>query len=118
MYVSLYNALRFANWVQNVQPTGLQTASTTENGAYDISLGDNVVRKSGALVWLPNEDEWYKAAYYSPSGTYYDYATASNTPPNNNPPSNDTGNSANFYNVVHAVREPYYCTNVGAYSGS
>jgi len=98
VYVSLYNALRFANWVQNVQPTGLQTASTTENGAYDISLGDNVVRKSGALVWLPNEDEWYKAAYYSPS--------------------NDTGNSANFYNVVHAVREPYYCTNVGAYSGS
>src|SRR5262249_42023566 len=31
-YVSFYDALRFANWLQNGQPTGAQNSSTTEDG--------------------------------------------------------------------------------------
>ena len=52
-YVSWYDCLRFANWLHNGQPTGSQDASTTEDGAYDMSLVSSVVRKAGAWVWFP-----------------------------------------------------------------
>ncbi len=84
IYVSWYDTLRFANWMHNGQPTGAQDPSTTEDGAYDMSLGSGVVRKPGALVFLPSEDEWYKAAYYkggSADAGYWDYPTQSDTPP-------------------------------------
>lgn len=39
---------------------------------------------SGATVWLPDENEWFKAAYYDPAnGTYSGYATQSDTAPGN-----------------------------------
>jgi len=74
-FVSWYDALRFANWLHNGQPAGEQDASTTEDGVYDMSLGASVVRKPGARVWLPSEDEWYKAAYYEPAASGNDYWT-------------------------------------------
>ena len=55
-YVSWYDCLRFANWLHNDQPTGAQSPTTTEDGAYDMSLGANVVRKLGSLVGLPSEN--------------------------------------------------------------
>ena len=61
-YVDWYDTLRFSNWLHNGQPTGAQNSSTTEDGAYDMSLGSSVVRKASATVWLPSEDEWYKTA--------------------------------------------------------
>lgn len=43
---------------------------------------NNLYRNSLAAFWLPSVDEWYKAAYYDPtSGSYYDYATGSDTAP-------------------------------------
>ena len=62
-YVSWYDTLRFSNWLHNGQGAG-----GTEDGAYDMSLGSSVVRKAGAQVWLPSEDEWYKAAYHKNDG--------------------------------------------------
>ncbi len=79
-FVPWYNTLRFANWMHNGLGSG-----DTEDGAYDMSLGASVVRKPGALVWLPSEDEWYKAAYYDPDKEgglgYWDYPTGSDNPP-------------------------------------
>ena len=86
-HVSWYDALRFANWLHNGQPTGAQDDSTTEDGSYDMSLGSGVVRKPGATWVLPTEDEWYKAAYYKGGGTdagYWDYPTQSDSVPGNN----------------------------------
>ncbi|MCP5462825.1 MAG: SUMF1/EgtB/PvdO family nonheme iron enzyme [bacterium] len=118
-YVSWYDTLRFANWLHNGQLTGAQDATTTEYGAYDMSLGASVVRLAGAEYWLPSEDEWYKAAYYDPVlSVYYDYATGTDTTPNNNIPTNDTGNSANYYDGGHVLGSPYYSTEVGAYDES
>ena len=123
VYVSWYDALRFANWLSNGQPTGDQDASTTEYGAYDMSLGSSVVRLAGADYWLPSEDEWYKAAYYDPvDEVYYNYATGSDSLPDNNTPTDDTGNSANYcdylgyFNGGFTLGSPYYTTEVGAYS--
>ena len=48
-YVSWYDCLRFVNWLHNGQPAGAQDGDTTEDGAYDMSLGSSVVRKPGAL---------------------------------------------------------------------
>jgi hypothetical protein len=80
--VSFYDNLRFANWLHNGQPTGAQDNTTTEDGAYDLSLGTSVVRKAGVTVFLTSEDEWYKAAYYKGGGTsagYWGYPAESDT---------------------------------------
>ena len=117
-YVSWYDALRFANWLHNGQLPGAQDASTTEDGAYDLLLGLSVTRKPGALVWLPSEDEWYKAAYYKAGGTnagYWEYPTQSDTKPTSEgPPGTDPVNGSANYDSI--VGPPYYTTEVGAYS--
>ncbi len=90
-FVSMDDGRRFANWMNNGQPTGAQDASTTEDGAYDMSLGTGV-RKAGATYFMPSEDEWYKAAYYKGGGTnagYFDYATSSDVHPAESKPSAD-----------------------------
>ena len=69
---------RFCNWMHNGQPVGPQGADTTEDGVYDVSLPlEDIARKPGALWFIPDETEWYKAAYYDPLDPGAD---ASNTP--------------------------------------
>ncbi len=66
-YVSWFDAARYTNWLHNGQPSGVQDASTTEDGAYTF-IGFETVgpRNPGATVFLPNEHEWHKAAFYEP----------------------------------------------------
>ena len=128
IYVGWYNSLRFANWLHNGQPIGAQNSSTTEDGTYDMSLGLDVVRKAGAKVWLPSEDEWYKAAYYKSGDAnagYWEYATQNDTIPTPEaPPGGD--NSANWlYSGHYAIggksvftQDPYPIAAVGAYVNS
>ena len=66
-FASWIDAARFCNWLHNGQPAGPPDASTTEDGAYDMSIPDpgfNAVRAPGAIWFLPTQDEWYKAAYH------------------------------------------------------
>ncbi len=99
VYVSWYNAIRFANWMNNGQGSG-----DTETGAYTLlggtatpSNADSITRNTGATWFLPSENEWYKAAYYnSATSSYFDYPTGSDATPDNNLPTADSGNSANF----------------------
>lgn len=119
-YVNYYDCLRFVNWLANGQISGSQDSSTTEDGTYTFTGSTSVGgRKAGANVFLTSEDEWHKAAFYKGGSTnagYWIYSTQSNTLPNNNPPSSDTGNSANYYNSGWAVGSPYYLTDVGSYT--
>jgi hypothetical protein len=72
-YVNWFNAARFANWMSNGQPSGPQSATTTENGAYDLSNASNGIAvtknecnpntNTAVAFWIPSENEWYKAAY-------------------------------------------------------
>lgn len=80
--VSWTAAARFCNWLHNGQGNG-----STETGAYALNgmQGQRVPREKNARFFLPNEDEWYKAAYYDPQaaagGGYWAFATRSNEPP-------------------------------------
>jgi len=101
-WVSWYDALRFANWLHNGQPSGAQGAASTETGAYTFS-GETTVsgRSPNALVFLPDENEWYKAAYYQggQQAWYWAYPTRSDTPPKASLPSAGD-NAANFDRVM------------------
>ena len=97
-YISWLNAARYCNWLHNGQPTGYQTlnndgitpnAFTTENGSYTISgsisnnihSALNIVPHNSGSYTIPNLNEWYKAAYYSPrkngwgNSGYWEYST-------------------------------------------
>lgn len=81
-FVSFWDAARFANWLHNGQPVGLQGPNTTEDGAYTLTPEDveanSVARNVSARFLLPTENEWYKAAYYDPAlPGYRDYPAGS-----------------------------------------
>jgi formylglycine-generating enzyme required for sulfatase activity len=136
--VNWFDSARFANWMANGQPTGVQSSTTTENGAYNVNgatIGNapaknvtNPNTSAAPTFFIPNENEWYKAAYYSPvlnsgSGGYYTYATQSNAAPGNVIGSGT--NQANYNNGKFSVTQSAtysgsqnYLTDVGAFSGS
>jgi formylglycine-generating enzyme required for sulfatase activity len=86
-YVSWFDAARFCNWLQNGQQTGAGAATTAETGAYTLNGATSgiITKNVGATVWIPLENEWYKAAYYDPNkggvgvGGYWALATQSDT---------------------------------------
>ena len=109
--VSWFDCARYCNWLSNNKLTGVQSSATTENGAYNLSgaiTGDavsvNITNPNtpslAPTYRLPTENEWYKAAYYSPNyggngiGGYYLYATQSNTIPET-VPGTSVGNGLN-----------------------
>lgn len=139
-YVTWFHAARFANWMANGQPEGAQATGTTENGAYALNgrvTGFAVAKNTcnpntgqTCTFWLPTENEWYKAAYFSAnvnnSGQpgYYLFATQSSATPGN-----AVGAAPNQMNVIinlnfSLTQNPNlfpgqnYLTDVGAFSGS
>jgi len=119
--VSWYDAVRFANWMHNGQGSG-----DTETGAYTLlggttvpSNGTTVTREPDAQIFLSSTDEWYKAAYYDPNKAggagYWLYPYGSDSPPDNNMPSADSGNSANWGGAGAAGSWSYPLLEVGSY---
>ena len=102
-YVTFYDALRFANWVQNGQPTGAQGAGTTETGAYAITAqgiaNNSITRDGAATIFLTNDDEWVKAAYYDAVSQSFNLFPASTSVPTAcfpaGVPTNTQANTAN-----------------------
>jgi formylglycine-generating enzyme required for sulfatase activity len=110
-YVSFWDALRFANWMNNGQGSG-----DTETGAYTITLqgmsNNSIARNLGATIVLPSLDEWHKAAYYDAVSTsYFDWPTGSNAQTICSTPTG-TANRANCGSVVGNL------TIKGSYTGS
>ena len=120
-YVSFADAMRFTNWLNNDQPSGNLGAGTTEMGAYTLGTGPSAVRSADARYFIPNLNEWYKAAYYDPREAvgggpplddhYWNYPTQNDFAPTAfGPPGTlNPTNSANLNNVIGAP------TDVGAY---
>jgi formylglycine-generating enzyme len=113
-FVTWYDTIRFANWMNNGQGNG-----DTESGAYTLlggtptpSNANSIVRNAGATIFLPSENEWYKAAYYNaPTHSYFIVPTSNGLGPHASAPPGPTS-SANYENVVGNL------TNVGAYTGT
>ncbi len=128
-YVSWFDAARFTNWLQNGQQTGVGAALTAETGAYTLNGATSgiITKNVGATVWIPSEDEWYKAAFYDPNkggagvGGYWLQATQSVALAGNTA---GVADSANYYDGDYAVSgTPAYpagnaLTNVGAYGAN
>jgi sulfatase modifying factor 1 len=131
IYASWGDAARFTNWLQNGQHTGAEGPGTTETGAYTLNGAVTgaalmaITRNVGAQYFIPTEDEWYKAAYYSGGGLnshYYAYPTSSDTPPINTL-SATSPDHANFYDHYNTGNGGYtdpinYLTPVGAFAAS
>ena len=86
-YVSWYDAARMSNWMTNGQGSG-----GTESGVYTFTGATSISGITRDLsnpnqVFIPTEDEWYKAAYHQPASQggdtddYWLYATQSNSVP-------------------------------------
>jgi autotransporter-associated beta strand protein len=132
-------AARFVNWLANGQGSG-----GTESGVYDMSVftvnsfATPPPRAANATMFLPSENEWYKAAYYDPTkggtGGYWQYGTRSDTapasvaPPGSSNSANigagTTGASGGAFALTLATtgasfnKDLDYLTNVGAYTTS
>lgn len=111
-YVSWFDAARYTNWLHNGQGIG-----STETGAYTLvngqTSGTAPGRNVGATIYLPTENEWFKAAYYDPnkgtSGGYWLHGNQSDSMTTNTVGA--TG-AANYNDGDYAV------TQSGSYSGS
>jgi len=100
--VTWFDAARFSNWLGNGQGNGdMETGAYTLNGA---TSGNAVDKNSTATVYIPSENEWYKAAYYNgTTSTYSLYPNGQN--------SITTAEANCDFSVGHT-------TAVGTYSGA
>ena len=86
--VSWFEAAKFINWL-NIDANSTPAYKFDGSGNFQLWAPsdpgynpNNLYRNSQAKYFLPSVDEWYKAAYFDPSGgVYYDYPTGSNTAP-------------------------------------
>jgi formylglycine-generating enzyme required for sulfatase activity len=121
-YVSVFDAMRLANWLHNGQGDG-----DTESGAYTLLGGtpeplnaETVVRNPGAKFFLPTEDEWYKAAFYDGDADHYWFSPAGTDEPISCAPEGPTPNTANC-GGANGDEQPFVggkFSPVGAYTGS
>ena len=135
-YLSWYSLARMANWMHYGMPkTGASTLGTTEGtdaqGAYDTrafpppgqepdyrALPER--RNPGATHWIPNQNEWYKAAYYDPTRLgerpYWDFATRSSSPPQADDPPGGPNSAAYLAGERMPDAGPFYLPEVTAYA--
>jgi formylglycine-generating enzyme required for sulfatase activity len=114
-FVSWFDAARFCNWLHNGQGNG-----STETGAYNL-LGASsgiILKEAAAKVWIPSENEWYKAAYYDPTkggSNYWRYPTQSDTLAGN---TLGVAHSANYYDGDYVGYPGMALTDGGAYGAN
>lgn len=87
--VSWYQAATFVNWL-NTSTGHVPAYNFDGSGTFILWSagqawtlgGQNPYRNRDTYYFLPNDNEWYKAAYYDgTAGVYYDYPTGSDSAP-------------------------------------
>ena len=87
-------------------------------------MSGTFIKNVGATVWLPSENEWYKAAYYDPTpgagggDNYWRYSTQSNTLTSN---TIGVAGAANYWNGSTAWTQNGLTSNltdVGTYGAN
>lgn len=94
--VNWNEAARFINWLNTSQGHQAAYKFRSQPGDADYDPNENILlwepgdagfdeanrfRNSQATYFLPDVNEWYKAAYFDPTAGYWDYATGSNALP-------------------------------------
>ena len=90
--LSWYEAAAFVNFLNTNSGKTAAYDLSFSDGSWSMTLqsssnawtagGTNLYRNKDAYYFLPSDNEWYKAAYYNPSGTnYFLYPTASSSVP-------------------------------------
>ena len=103
--VSLYDAERFCNWLENSMSATEVSFEVTERGAYDFAqegAHESVTPNQRAHYRIPTHNEWMKAAYYKGNGLhsgYWLYPTKSDAAPGNG--SGNKANQANYQVSSH-----------------
>lgn len=124
-YVNIGDAMRFANWLHNGQPTGEQVAGITETGAYSLNgaqTNSDLQRITRNADWrwaVTSEDEWCKAAYHQNdgvTGNYHLFPTGNDTVPGCDM-DDVSGNNANYVEA-YPISDSYYTTLVGEFQNS
>jgi formylglycine-generating enzyme required for sulfatase activity len=121
-YVTFWDATRFTNWLSNGQGSG-----STETGSYTLGSVTNptnssVTRNGGANWVVASENEWSKAAYYSPDrggpgvGGYWLYPTQSDTLGNNTEVGATNGANYDDGDYANGGYSGPGTTDVGAYA--
>ncbi len=107
VYVSWLDAARFANWLANGQGGGdTETGSYTLNGATSGIIHAN----AGAQVYLPSDQEWYKAAYYNADNQNYSiYPNGQNS---------ISTSDANYGNSIGFATEVGFYSHASSYYGT
>ena len=79
VYVNLFDAMRFTNWLQNGQGAGsTETGAYTLQGGAPIPTNPTAINRNAGVQWfLPTQSQWVKAAYHKNDGATGNY---SNTP--------------------------------------
>ncbi|MCX6880143.1 MAG: leucine-rich repeat protein, partial [Verrucomicrobia bacterium] len=114
-FVSWFDAARFCNWLHNGQGSG-----STETGAYTLNgaMSGIIMKEAAAKVWIPSENEWYKAAYYDPTkggSNYWLYPTQSDTLAGN---TIGVAHSANYHDGDFVGYPGMALTDGGAYGAN
>jgi formylglycine-generating enzyme required for sulfatase activity len=115
-------AARFVNWLNTSR--GYQAAyNFTTSGANDnIALwgagqysGSNQFRHKDAIFVLPSVEEWYKGAYGSSSGAWYDYTTGSNIAPTKTVIGTTAGSAIYGYSLLQGPTDVTLAGGLSAY---
>jgi len=113
--ISYYEAAKYVNWLNT--STGYQAAYKFVGGTFQLWSptdagynANNMFRNSLAKYVIASSNEWYKGAYGSPSGTWYNFATGSDSAPT----AVASGTAANT--AVYGQRAPADITNAGGLS--
>jgi hypothetical protein len=110
-FISWSRAARYCNWL---------TTGDTEKGVYTFSGTTASINKAFRVghtpaYWIPDANEYYKAAYYdTETKVYFDYPTSSDAVPTS---ADFTGtNSGNWReNNLTTIGEPYNVSKVGTF---
>ncbi len=92
VYVSLYEAMKYCNYLTtgNINSGYYSTSDGGATYQANASAHDVYAAANGITYFVPTEDEWYKAAYYTGSG-YSLYADGTSLAPVDVTTANQTG---------------------------
>ena len=114
-YTSYFDAARYVNWLTNGKGSW-----STESGTYTITgtgssttVGPRATNPTSTMFVLPNQNEWYKAAFYNATLNTYSTWQVADSQPGVTPVAGQPTGTSRTVNMNNVRTQT---TNVGAYA--